>query len=533
MEVRIERPGGQRFSFWTAGRPLVGPMPRNIVPRSWDWLPLGGVLGALVFCFRGQGQPLIWLMAGLLLPGLKFALVRAYRQRVLGWLGKQWGCLELFAAWGGPLPWLPTLMLVSLPAGWLFLSNHRTRGSGDTWPVIPTACGLVTKGCWDIQDYVRLAPAGYTPPGSAGNSPYCTVHVGRGTFSHYPAGMVPFAVPVLALSRLVGADLDSAAVLDRLEKWTAAWMVSAALGFFFLIALHLAPARQAWLATLLVATGSVMFSTVAQALWQHGGTIFWSLLIVLVEFRPRLRCTRAGSWIQGLAGAMMLACRLSAVVFLVPFGIWILLRAPRRAARWAGCCLLAYAPWAWIHWSIYGNVLGPSAHQLSGGHWSLNIGASLAGILVSPGRGLLVFQPWLGLAALWAVPWLRQRFTSNGKSRGPVGWEGFLGCVILLHLVMVAGWACWWGGSCYGSRLAADIIPLAGLLCVQPLALLWQRVWGRRLVVALGFLSFLIHAAEVYKNAGDWNNLLPIDSHPERLWSWSHAPFFYPLTHQP
>ena len=80
-------------------------------------------------------------------------------------------------------------------------------------------------------------------------------------------GMVPLVLPVAAAARLVGADLDHPHVHDRLEKWTAASVAGLSLALFFLLALHLAPLQPAWITTMILGLGSVMFTTVGQALW--------------------------------------------------------------------------------------------------------------------------------------------------------------------------------------------------------------------------------------------------------------------------
>ena len=89
---------------------------------------------------------------------------------------------------------------------------------------------------------------------------------------------------------------------DRLEKAIASWLAAACLGLFFLLALHIVDARYGGLTTLLLAVGSGLCSTVGQALWQHGGVIFWMLLALLIEFRTWRRptggsaCFKAWPW---------------------------------------------------------------------------------------------------------------------------------------------------------------------------------------------------------------------------------------------
>src|SRR5262249_59262564 len=109
---------------------------------------------------------------------------------------------------------------------------------------------------------------------SDGQRPYFCRRTSSGIYSSYPLGMVPFVLPVAAAAHLCGADLDQPKVHDRLEKWTAAWLTALCLGLFFHLALQLAPPNPAWMTTVILATGSAMFTPVGQALWQHGGGLF-------------------------------------------------------------------------------------------------------------------------------------------------------------------------------------------------------------------------------------------------------------------
>jgi hypothetical protein len=335
--------------------------------------------------------------------------------------------------------------------------------------------------------------------------------------------MVQFALPVTALARLAGADLANPVVRCRLEKWTGAWVAALALGLFWLTALRLAEPLPALLTSGLLACASVMFSTVGQGLWQHGGVIFWALVALLVEFHARGRPSWRGALLQGVACGMMMSCRLSAALFVVPFGAWVLVRQPRRAFFVAGCAALAYLPWAALHLSIYGNLLGPSTGQMGAGNWEWTAD-KLLGLLVSPARGLLIYQPWLLLAVL-ALPGLRLLLPSrNPGGAVPGGWQGFCLVAVLLQVGLVAGWRCWWGGHCWGSRLLAEAVPLLALLCVRPVALLWRRRSGRQVVTGVAVLAFLVHAAGVYWEPC-WEARTGVERHPEVLWSWSRPPF--------
>jgi hypothetical protein len=464
------------------------------------------------------------MLSAFVIPVLQIGCDWRYRERIATGAGDLWRAL-----------YSPQTSLVQraraafwfavLPAALLFLSTHRTLGFGDSWPVVPAACSLVCEGNVELSEYVAAAPAGYSQE-SNGGLPYSVEAHPDGIYSRYPSGMLAFAVPVAAGARLTGATLPNtnrAKRLERLEKWTAVWVAAASVGLFFLIALRLSEPGPALCTTALLASGSVFFSTVSHGLWQQGGVVFWSLLALLMEFEQAERPSKTVTLFEGIALGMMLPCRLSAALFVAPFGLWVFCRSPQRALVLALLALAAYVPWALFYLHIYGNLLGPSTFQMAGDYWSAQPRDSLVGVLFSPARGLFVYQPWLLLACAQVV--LRWSFIrGENRPQVPAYWGCFCLVVSVLQLGLVSSWYCWWGGHCWGSRLLAELVPLTALLCLAPVTLLLRSRPGKMLLATLAIGSFLIHAAGVYRETC-WEARVELESHPESLWSWSHAPF--------
>jgi hypothetical protein len=384
--------------------------------------------------------------------------------------------------------------------------------------VIPTAVSILNQGDLELGEYFApdARPCLRNKNGAMG---LCFRAEKSGIYSGYPAGMVPFALVAAGSAKLLDVDLDQPQILLRLEKITAAAVSALAVGLFFLTALCLAPARASWFASAILAVNSGMFSTVGMALWQHGGIILWTAAVVLVEFLEAGNPSRRGTMIQGICCGLLVACRLTAATVLVPFGIWVMLRNPRRASLLVGVAVLTFLPWAWFYQSTYGTPFGPSMWFLSGKLWSNEISTSLLGVLFSPARGLLVYQPWALL-----VPLL---FFFKGRSdhpdrQPPTGWKWFCSSAILLHILLIAAWGCWWGGWCWGSRLVVDVVPLFALLCVVPVNGLLNSRHGRMVLFSLSLLSLAVQIPGVYGNPSTWNRSACF---PDDLWSWSHAPF--------
>ena len=102
----------------------------------------------------------------------------------------------------------------------------------------------------------------------------------------------------------------------------------------------------------------------------------------------------------------------------------------------------------------YGRYGSPFTTGYGAGGWSANPLVGLAGLLVSPGRGLLWAFPAVVLAPLGA----RALYPSNREMT-----IAMVGLCITLLLVM-SGWHMWWGGVNWGPRLLVPSLPIMAVL---------------------------------------------------------------------
>src|SRR5262249_41557538 len=151
------------------------------------------------------------------------------------------------------------------------------------------------------------------------------------------------------------------------------------------------------------------------------------------------------------------------------------------------------------------------------GAWAGSIPEGLAGLLVSPSRGLLVYSPVLLFALGGAV-------LAFGERVAPLlRWlAGAAGASVL----MLAGFSVWWGGHSFGPRLLADVLPILALLLLP----VWPRLQGSRplravFLVLLG-LSVGVQVVGAFYHPSsrslDWNTSpRDVDEAHDRLWDWT------------
>ncbi len=413
--------------------------------------------------------------------------------------------------------WCVAVFCVMLPVLILQYKSTFEVWTGDTIPVVPTVVQMLETSSRDLTPY--LPPSGQRrwDAFGQGNAYFVkTVEGVPGVYSAYPAGMELFAWPMVGAAKLIGWDIHDDRIQQHFEKRTASVIAAVSLGLAFLIGCTFATPRAAWVMVAFLATGSVFTTTLGMLLWQQTGVVFWILVILAIERYPRTqKMTLVPILLQAFAAAAMLACRPSAVTFLVPFGIWLLLRDWRRGLLLPIFALIAYLPWAMVYFQIYGNLFGPAMGQLRDS-WSPL--ANVGGVVFSPGRGLLTYQPWLMLLLLF--PFVRPTTERS--------WHRFALAFVLLHVSLVASWPCWWGGACYGSRLVAEVVPVLGFVILTPIQVCLKSELGRWFLAGIFILGFVVHWPCSYHDAWLWNaDPSTVDAVPARLWAWCEPPFGY------
>jgi hypothetical protein len=147
------------------------------------------------------------------------------------------------------------------------------------------------------------------------------------------------------------------------------------------------------------------------------------------------------------------------------------------------------------------------------GHFTGPLVEGLAGLFISPNRGLFVFTPIMLFAAWGAIRVWRVDAPA---------WLRWLTIGVVLHVVVHAKFQEWWAGYTYGPRYLADVLPALTLFLVYGIEPLCRRRAGQVLVALLALYGVAVQAVGVYAAADEWNRTpVPLERAPERVWDWS------------
>jgi hypothetical protein len=288
-------------------------------------------------------------------------------------------------------------------------------------------------------------------------------------YSRKGAGMSLLEVPLVVLGLVVpawGAATTALLLNSLVTAATAAVVVLAVRRLDFSDRVALATGLTFGVATLAWPYAKTCFSDPLAGICLSGAAL------ALLHFRQTQKPLTAG-W-AGAALAVAVVTRYANIALVPLFGgvlLWTVWKAAEpaggagRAARlWraAGAfCLpliLTGVLVAWYNLGRYGNPLdtGYLPEESFNGVWAEGI----AGLLVSPGRGLFLYAPVL-LLALPALPTFARKYRVEAI---------LFGGVVLIHVLLYGKWFMWHGGYAWGPRFMVPSLPFLVILMAPVLA---------------------------------------------------------------
>jgi hypothetical protein len=404
-------------------------------------------------------------------------------------------------------PRLPLAVFLLLAGVYLLTMSGHTY-SPDEETMLAVTRALLASGSPALPD--DGAPLSALRPGLDG-----------GRYSPYGALPSLLALPLQALGGLV-APLGAPAA-DYLSRFLVTALngpvTAATAALLAAWALRLGAARP-WALGLALLYGLGTFA------WPYARTFFSeplaALLILLAAERAHaahakcdmqhakgggdeaLRSARRDLFISGLACGLLLTTRIAAGVAVPVIGLYVLSvcwRAARngtgrRAALFAsGILHFAFgllpglAVLAWYNLARFGTPLA-TGYASEAELFTTPLLVGLHGLLLSPGKSVLLFAPPLLLALPGAVALWR---------RGERGVVLLAFGLFVTHLVLYARWSVWDGGGVWGPRFLLPVV--APLLALA--AGLWRAGGGRLTAgAAAGALVGLVAVAGFAGNLG-------------------------------
>lgn len=390
----------------------------------------------------------------------------------------------------------------------IYVANFRLLGAADSFATRVLPFSVLREGNLTLDEFswVRLAD---------GNVPYylrlAGGHIYSGSTIATPLVVTPlYVLPAwwLAANGIGYDDVRARVLIVVMERIAAAALTALSASLLFVVLRRLTTWRWALALTLVYGLGTGTWSISSQALWTHALSELCLVILCALLLPPAP--SRVAFAAAGFTAAAMVANRPQMIVFAVSALLFVCVRHRRYLLAFAGppalvgALLLAYNLTA-LH-AVTGAYMGLARFD-----GPLLVG--VAGLLISPNRGLLVYTPIM-LFALWGA-------VRVWRVAAPE-WLRWLTVGVLLHVVVHAKFREWWGGYTYGPRYLTDVLPVLTIFLVYGLVPLCRARALRALAAGLALYGVGVQAIGVYAADDSWNREPKLlERHSYRVWDWT------------
>jgi hypothetical protein len=386
------------------------------------------------------------------------------------------------------------LFCVSLP---LFLGDLRYLGTGDTRPAELLPIVLMRDHSFDFSAFVDPAQP----------LPWYFTRVDDHVVSTYPIVPGFLNLPTYLVASLMGLDLRAeslqlSAITAALASATSVVCVFVALGNLF------GTTSTAFLGALVYAFATCVWSVASKALWQHGPSLLFIGGALVFLTAP---CAKRWLVVAGLLVGLALWTRPTNLALAVTTTLYVGWRYRHLVVAYLAGLAVPVAGMLAYSWAYLGTPAGFGQTQPTA-TFRGDLLVGVAGLLISPSRGLFVFSPVFLLSLVGLAIALRQ----PGRHALLLA----VAAAAIALIVVMARWQLWWGGVTFGYRLILEVVPAFVLLAAAG----WEY-WARRrpwrvaaaaLLVALSVYPQWLGATFYPCGFNSYPNA--IDQHPERLW---------------
>lgn len=336
-------------------------------------------------------------------------------------------------------------------------------------------------------------------------------------YYYFPPGSSILSVSYVAVANAAGVSAARSdgtynpAGEERIETGLAAILMALLAVVFYFTCRSVLPVRWSVLITIAGALGTQVWSVASRGLWSHTWETFLAGIVVYILLSSEMGKRKLNGIVLASVLAWMYFVRPSASVLVVAVSCYVFVYQREAFLRYLVTGGFWFAGFLVYSWSHFGKPL-PSYYSATRLRFDL-FPIALAGNLVSPSRGLLVYVP-----VILFIVYLLARYRETLVARRLV-WLSLI--IIGLHLVLTSSfanlWGDWWGGASYGPRYMTELVPwfmLLAILCVKAMTR-WREQHPQRLPgkVFETATAVLLLALSVFINA---RGALSLDT-----WKWS------------
>ncbi|HEY9623666.1 MAG TPA: glycosyltransferase family 39 protein [Crinalium sp.] len=443
-------------------------------------------------------------------------------------------------------PQMIECLLIFLTCVFVYLANHQVISSNDSIPNTLLAFNWLENHSLRFdafrQGHYYMPNDLYGPNGI----PYFFVEAPNGHLSSaYPIGnaIVTFPIAVvyfiyLKLAAIIHtSSLDATALSiditsrafhvyrQQFEKLSAAILTAIATVIFY-TGIRLKFSRSvALFSTFIYAFATLNWVVSSQGLWQHTVSNVVLASAMLALFKANRSANNQKKLLLAIAGifcGLLPGIRPTGIVFSIAIILYSLVTYKRQTIFLliGSSSALLNAAWNayYFGFSPKSLIAGGYSDLLQGGSGSYEftfqyVREAFFGLLISPGRGFLLFSP----VVLFAIPGIRRIFSQHVDQDERL--LKFLAIACLILFTQYCFYIPWWGAATYGSRFLVDTLPVLCYLIGYFLKRLLEQNWQNRPLFRMAIATLFA----ICLTFSTFTQVVGAFSDP---YVWDHAPQF-------
>lgn len=398
---------------------------------------------------------------------------------------------------------------------------------------------LIENGTTRLDRYNIKKSEPFSKPGVVSSGyPYQIEVVQDKLHYYFPHGTSVLSAPFVAILNVFGLSaVNEGGAYDfrgeeRIEIILAAFLISIAATIFYFTS-RLSLNKPLSLAVALTgAFATPLLSTASRAMWAHTWLLVLLSSIIFLVWRSIRDKKSPNPILLATLVAWMYFVRPTSSISIIAVSMLVLIYFRPIFITY---CLIGLAWLAgFLFYSQYNFGTFLPSYYSAGRIGSETFLVALAGNMISPSRGLLIYSPFI-FSTIVALIVFRRYVQKKSLVFISVA-------TIVLHWIVVSGFPHWWGGHSYGPRFMTDVVPWVILIAIMAIQAVGVREkvndeWAASGlssirahttgVVILVAISIFMHVRGAYSHdTSAWNSHPSnIDLHSERLWDWHYPQF--------
>ncbi|RFB76498.1 hypothetical protein [Methylovirgula sp. 4M-Z18] len=413
-------------------------------------------------------------------------------------------------------------------------ANMRAIPAGDTYGARYMPFSILRNHSVVLDPILDIIAQGRIPPALGEDTSAFWITHARGPHyvSTYPIALpiviAPLYIPAVTYLDARGWDPHLVDQVARvMEKLVASLIAVASVALLYLLLRRRAPSGTATLLSLVYAFGTTTWVISSQALWAHGPAQLLVVATMLLLTGPRIESpARLRVVMAGFLCALIAANRPPDAILATALGLYGLRWAGPRRLLFVAAGLVPVALTVAYNLMVVGHIAGAYALFVRPHDYNDDILGGIAGLLVSPTRGLFVFSPFLLF-----IPFL---FPLAMRGRAMRDLTLLMAGAIVLQIVLYA-MVDWRQGMAWGPRWLGDGLPML-IWMLPPIVAALSRPGCMLFGMACG-VAILIQAVGAFWYVGAADAGMGLGERgPDRMrpmWRPENAPFVAELRHPP